>query len=434
MNNQRLFIYKILKTWFSTDKYIDHILTFEKTNFKLIEKRFITNIIFGVIRWHLQLEFILKKFYKRSPSIKLRILLFIGTYELLFLNNTKDYATVHSIVEMSKQSEKRAVPFINAILRKIIKFRKNGNWDKFKKNENIPINIKYSFPKWLVKKLHKDFPNDINPLLQKFNEEPLRMIRIVNIDKREEIISEMKNMNIFKKENIYDNNFIEVTSFQPILNHSLFTNGLITIQDVSTSFPVKLLLQDDPESVADVCSAPGGKLFYLRENLSKNIPIFAYDIDKYRLEKTNSNAKRLSLSNINYKIADAQNFEFPEATHFLIDAPCSGLGVIRKKPDLRWRRKEKDIAKLINIQMKILHNVSKYVKSNGAIIYSTCTIGDDENWNIINNFLEHHKNFKIQKSDGKIIPSELIDDNGAVSTLPHLHFCEGSFAVILKKH
>ncbi|MEA3499957.1 MAG: 16S rRNA (cytosine(967)-C(5))-methyltransferase RsmB [Candidatus Marinimicrobia bacterium] len=434
MNDQRLFIYKILKIWFSTDKYIDHILTFDKTNFKQVEKRFITNIIFGVIQWHLQLEFILKKFYKRPPSMNIKILLFIGTYELLFLNNTKDYATVHSIVEMSKKLEKRSTAFINAILRKVIKFRENGSWEKFKNNKNIPVNIKYSFPKWLIKKLQKDFKDNTNSLLQIFNEEPLQMIRIVDTEKREEIISEMKDMKIYKNENIYDNNFIEVTSFQQILDHSFFTNGGITIQDVSTSFPVKLLLQDNPKSVVDVCSAPGGKLFYLRENLSKNVPIFAYDIDKYRLKKTEGNAKRLSLSNINYKNADAQNFRFPEATHFLIDAPCSGLGVIRKKPDLRWRREEKDISELIDIQKNILQNVSKYVKNNGAIIYSTCTIGDDENWNIINDFLEHHKNFKIEKANEEIIPSELIDSNGAIKTLPHLHFCEGSFAVMLKKH
>jgi len=434
MNNQRLHIYKTLKTWFSTNKYIDHIFTFEKTNFEQNEKRFISNIIFGVIQWHLQLEYILNKFYKRPPSLKTKILLFMGTYELLFLNNTKDYATVHSVVEMSKKLDKKSTSFINAILRKVIKFRENGSYEKFKNDENIPLNVKYSFPEWLVEKLQSDFKNDAESLLRIFNENPLQMIRIVNLQKRDEIISELKEVEIFKNENEYDNNFIEVTSFQPILKHSFFTNGWITIQDVSTSFPVKLLLQDNPKSVVDVCSAPGGKLFYLKQNLPEEIPLSAYDIDIFRLKKTQKNGKRLSLSNIDYKTADAQNFEFPKATHFLIDAPCSGLGVIRKKPDLRWRRKEKDITELISIQKNILHNISKYVKSNGAIIYSTCTIGDDENWDIINDFLEYHKDFKIKKANSETIPPEIIDDNGAVKTLPHLHFCEGSFAVMLKKH
>jgi len=274
---------------------------------------------------------------------------------------------------MSKKLDKKSTSFINAILRKVIKFRENGSYEKFKNDENIPLNIKYSFPEWLVEKLQSDFKNDAESLLRIFNENPLQMIRIVNLQKRDEIISELKEMEIFKNENEYDNNFIEVTSFQPILKHSFFTNGWITIQDVSTSFPVKLLLQDNPKSVVDVCSAPGGKLFYLKQNLPEEIPLSAYDIDIFR----------------DYKTADAQNFEFPKATHFLIDAPCSGLGVIRKKPDLRWRRKEKDIAELISIQKNILHNISKYVKSNGAIIYSTCTIGDDENWDIINDFLEY---------------------------------------------
>ncbi len=434
MNNQRYYIYRTLKTWFTTEKYIDHILSFDKTNFESNEKRFISNIIFGVIQWHLQLNHILEQFYKKPPSIKTKILLYIGTYELLFLNNTKDYATVHSIVEMSKKLDKKSTSFINAILRKVITFRESGNYKKFNENNDIPLDIKFSFPKWLTKKLQNDFPNDTKKLLHTFNQEPIRMIRIINIQKREEIINELIKLEIFINENIYDENFIEVTSFQPILNHSFFTNGWITIQDVSTSFPAKLLLQDNPKSIIDVCTAPGGKLFYLKERLSDDIPISAYDIDIFRLKKTQNNGSRLSVSGVEYKTADAQNYNFPPATHFLIDAPCSGLGVIRKKPDLRWRRKEKDIAELIEIQKNILQNVSKSVQKNGSIIYSTCTIGNDENWNIVNDFLKNNKDFKVQKIDSNTIPSTLIDDNGAVKTLPHLHFCEGSFAVLLKKH
>ena len=434
MNNQRTFIYNTLRIWFSTDKYIDHILTFENTNFEQNEKRFISKIIFGVIQWHYQLEYILKQFYKKSPKLKIRILLFIATYELLFLNSTKDYGTVNSIVEIAKKKAKKSSGFVNAILRKVIKYRDSGEFKKFQDNKNIPLDIKYSFPNWLIKKLQKDFKNSTESILQTFNEEPRQMIRIVKTNERNKIIEEIKSLNIFKSKNVYDENFIEVTSFQPILNHSFFTNGWITIQDVSTSFPAKLLLQDNPKSIVDVCTAPGGKLFYLKERLSDDIPISAYDIDIFRLKKTKNNGKRLSVSGIEYKTADAQNYKFPKATHFLIDAPCSGLGVIRKKPDLRWRRKEKDIAELIVIQKNILQNVSKYVESNGAIIYSTCTIGNDENWNIINDFLKRNKDFKLQKTNSRTIPSEIIDDKGAVVTLPHKHFCEGSFAVMLKKH
>ncbi|MEA1986743.1 MAG: 16S rRNA (cytosine(967)-C(5))-methyltransferase RsmB [Candidatus Marinimicrobia bacterium] len=433
MNEQRLFIYKILKTWFSTDKYIEHILSFEKTNFKDNEKRFISKIIFGVIVWHYQIEYILKMFYKKSPKLKTKLLLYIGVYELLFLNSSKNYATVHSLVEIAKTIEKRSAGFVNAIFRKVIKFRESGEFERFKNDSKIPLDIKYSFPKWLVKKLQTDFKNDTESLLQTFNKEPNRMIRIVKIDKRDEIIQELQLLKIYKNENIYDENFIEISSFQQLLNHSFFTDGWITIQDVSTTFPAKLLLQDNPQSVIDVCSAPGGKLFYLRENMSDKIPLSAYDLDKFRLEKTKENAKRLGLTKINYSVADAENYEFQKATHFLIDAPCSGLGVIRKKPDLRWRTNESDISKLINIQKNILNNVAKFVDDGGAIIYSTCTIGNDENWNIVNEFLKQNSDFKIQKAIGTNIPKELIDEKGAIVSLPHLHFCEGSFAVLIEK-
>jgi len=123
----------------------------------------------------------------------------MGTYELLFLNNTKDYATVHSVVEMSKKLDKKSTSFINAILRKVIKFRENGSYEKFKNDENIPLNIKYSFPEWLVEKLQSDFKNDAESLLRIFNENPLQMIRIANLQKRNEIISELKEVEILQK-------------------------------------------------------------------------------------------------------------------------------------------------------------------------------------------------------------------------------------------
>jgi 16S rRNA (cytosine967-C5)-methyltransferase len=142
---------------------------------------------------------------------------------------------------------------------------------------------------------------------------------------------------------------------------------------------------------------------------------------------------RLGYKDVTLKVRDVAKEEIPKFSHILIDAPCSGFGVIRKRTDLRWRRKEEEMPELIKVQHDILENVSQYVKPGGLIVYSTCTFDAEENRGTIKNFLSKHTDFSIEPADHEIFPKELIGWKGAIESFPHQHSCEGSFAIALRK-
>jgi len=240
-------------------------------------------------------------------------------------------------------------------------------------------------------------------------------------------------LGVFEEASSYHKDFIFIRSWQPLLQHELFTEGYIIAQDVSAIFPVMFIAKDNPESVADVCCAPGGKLTALRQYCPKSTTIRGYDLNPHRIEDTQKTLDRLGMKDVSLKTRDVAKEEIPLFSHILIDAPCSGFGVIRKRTDLRWRRLEAEMPGLLKIQHDILENVSKYLKSGGMLVYSTCTFDREENWNQIKQFINRHPEFSIHPADPKIFPSELIADQGAIESLPHQHFCEGSFAIALRK-
>ena len=141
----------------------------------------------------------------------------------------------------------------------------------------------------------------------------------------------------------------------------------------------------------------------------------------------------MGVKDVSLKTRDVAKEEIPQFTHILIDAPCSGFGVIRKRTDLRWRRKEEEMPGLLKVQHNILENLSKYVKPGGMMVYSTCTFDREENRNQIKQFINRHPEFSVAPADSTIFPKELITDYGAIESLPHQHYCEGSFAISLRK-
>ncbi|MDZ7797799.1 MAG: methyltransferase domain-containing protein [Candidatus Marinimicrobia bacterium] len=164
---------------------------------------------------------------------------------------------------------------------------------------------------------------------------------------------------------------MSVRSWQPLLQHALFKEGYLTAQDVSAVFAVQLIVNDDPASVADVCCAPGGKLSALRQYCPSRVPVHGYDRSEKRLEETRENLARLNMPDIPLRKADAAGDVFPRYSHILADVPCSGFGVIRKRSDLRWRRKAEDMQTLRETQRQILENMCRYLETGGMIVYST---------------------------------------------------------------
>jgi len=410
---------------------LEHLIDFTESKLSAIDRRFAEALIHQVIMHQRMLDFILKKFVDKKPKVPVYIALMMGSCEILYMQ-VKDHAAINETVNLVGKIDHRSKGFINAVLRKVMTFR-DEEWEGLQKDPRIAPGIRYGFPDWLIARWIKQFGSETMELLPSLNERPQKMARIVKTNKRKMILDTLKELGVFEGVSTYHKNFVFVHSWQPLLQHELFTGGYIIAQDVSAIFPVMLIANDKPKSVADVCCAPGGKLTALYQYCPKSTKIRGYDLNAHRIDDTQKTLDRLGVKDVSLKTRDVAKEEIPQFTHILIDAPCSGFGVIRKRTDLRWRRKEEEMPGLLKVQHNILENLSKYVKPGGMMVYSTCTFDREENRNQIKQFINRHPEFSVVPADPAIFPKELITDHGAIESLPHQHYCEGSFAISLRK-
>jgi 16S rRNA (cytosine967-C5)-methyltransferase len=218
-----------------------------------------------------------------------------------------------------------------------------------------------------------------------------------------------------------------------IADWEYFQKGYFTIQDESTGFPIKLLDVQPGMRILDLCAAPGGKTAFIADLMKNNGEVIALDRFESRLRILEKNLDRLKVSIVKTTAIDSMEYE--DETGFdrvLVDAPCSGLGTLTKKPDLKWKKDLGDIRKIANIQSKLLVKGSSLVKKDGFLVYSTCTIEPEENFEIVKNFLAENPNFSLVDLSGSF-PKELIDENGCIQTFPHVHGIDGSFSAKLKR-
>lgn len=430
-SNPRKYAHKVLLKWFTSDLYLEHLINFNESDLSAQDRRFVEALIHQVIMHQRMLDFVLKKFVSKKPKTPVYIAMLMGTCEILYMQ-VKDHAALHATVELVSKIDHRSKGFVNAVLRKVLSFR-DEEWEGVQKDPRIEPGVRFGFPDWLIARWIKQFGSETLEMMAALNERPRKMARIVKTGKKEQILETLKELGVLEGLSAYHSDFVFIRSWQPLLQHELFTNGDIIAQDVSAVFPVMLITNDNPKSVADVCCAPGGKLTALKQYCPKGTKIRGYDLNPRRVEDTQKTLDRLGIKDVSLKARDISKEEIPLFTHILIDAPCSGFGVIRKRTDLRWRRKEDEMPGLLKVQHDILENTSKYVKPGGMMVYSTCTFDREENWNQVKQFINRHPEFSIVPADPAVFPKELITEQGSIESLPHQHFCEGSFAIALRK-
>jgi len=214
-------------------------------------------------------------------------------------------------------------------------------------------------------------------------------------------------------------------------NEEIFHPRWYAVQDQAAGLASLLMEPEDSETVVDCCAAPGGKTTYIAQRFPE-AEILACDSNTERLAKVQSLVNRLQQSNVKIQSADATDYDFPETDWALLDVPCTGTGVLGKRADARWRRRPEDISKMVETQSAILRNVAKSVNPGGVLVYSTCTLEPEENWGVVENFLEDRPNFRIIPVP-EMIPEEFQDANDALMVLPHVHNMDGAFAVRLRR-
>lgn len=427
----RHFSHDILLKWFTSEQYLEHLIRFDGSGLSAQDRRFAEALIHLVIQHQRMLDHILGKFVPKKPKMPVYTALRMGACEILYMQ-VRDHAALNETVNLVAKIDRRSKGFVNAVLRKILAFR-DTKWEGFQKDPRLAPGIRFGFPDWLIARWIRQFGSETMELLPALNERPRKMARIVDTARREEILSELTGLGVLEEISAYHPDFVFVRSWQALLEHPLFLNGALTAQDVSAVFPVLLIANDAPESVADVCCAPGGKLGALRQYCPAETPVRGYDLDPGRLDETRETLERLNIKDIALETRDAAKDGFPAFSHILIDAPCSGFGVIRKRTDLRWRRREEDMPVLLKLQHDILENISRCLKPGGLMVYSTCTFDREENRGTLRDFLNRHPEFKVEAPNPDLFPPELITSFGAIESLPHQHFCEGSFAIALRK-
>jgi len=431
---------KILNRIDRTDAYLEKMLDIELKNSELKsnDKALLYEIVHGVIRHLGRIDWVLTGFYKGHfskciPNVKNSMR--VALYQILFLDKVPVYAAINEAVEFVKklQGEKSA-NMTNAVLRTII--RNKGGIRYPKREEDIVgyFSAFHSHPSWLVKRWIARYGEKFTEeLLVSNNQRPLLTIRVNTlISNTFELQALLSSVKLTFSDGKYLPNFINMHSLSNITNWEYFAKGYFSVQDESTGFSCYLLDPKPHERVLDLFSAPGGKTSLL-SNLMKNegeiVPI-----DKYasRLKILEKNLKRLSITNV--KIMEADALEFNDEEKFdkiLLDVPCSGLGTLTKKPDIKWKRDISDIRQLSQLQPKLLEKGASLLKPGGELVFSTCTIEPEENYEVIKNFLNNHKEFELINAVNYFDKS-LIADNGCVQTYPNIHGIDGAFAAKLK--
>ena len=322
---------------------------------------------------------------------------------------------------------------VNAVLRNIQREqKKDSTWLELIINNNPEL----AYPSWLIKKWKRQFGSIITEKLcvSFFNKAPM-FLRV-----NEELIEKDKSINLLKKSGISIkphkafSNFLEVTNGQDkVLDTDLFGTGMISIQDPASGAVVDLIDPQKGESILDVCAAPGTKSLFMAQRVGPNGIIYASDNNKNRVKKGKADIKRHKYNNIKWSVLDATKDEFPLSKKILIDAPCTGTGVLGRRPDIKWRIKNKDINSMNQLQLSILNHMSNFLIPGGRIVYATCSLEPEENIKVVKQFLSKHRDFTLAPSNS-FLPKHWVDSDGLLMTMPYRTKSDGLFgAVLLKK-
>ncbi len=432
---------KILNRVERTDAYLDKALDAELRSKEIadIDKSLMAEIVHGVMRWQGRLDWVLNGFTHGNFSkseINIKNSLRVALYQIFFLNHVPHYAAVNEAVEFVKRLRgEKSANLVNAVLRNIIRSLDGIHYPNGAEDPVQYLATYYSHPQWMVKRWVNRFgKEETEKLLTVNNEIPSLTLRINKLRiAAPEFLSMLDQKNIQYQGSSFIDYFIKVRSLSGISQLEIFQKGYFSIQDESAALPVMLLAPLPGERVIDMCAAPGGKTTFIGELMKNEGEIFAVDKYESKLNLIRLSSERLGITNVRLVAADSSELVLQPADKVLVDVPCSGLGVLRKKPDIKWKREPEDIPKLAAQQMNLLNNASKLVKQGGVIVYSTCTTEPEENISIITAFLANHPEFHIVNAT-TVVNKSLVSPEGFIETFPHRHHLDGSFAARLMKN
>jgi 16S rRNA (cytosine967-C5)-methyltransferase len=427
----RLIAVKLLTKNETTDEYIDHLLEASPAvkSLSAKDRALLLQIVSGVLKNKSCLDLIIahyiQKGYRRFPVLFKNILR-TAFFQLAFLQRIPDYAVVSEAVRLAKQllDPKRA-KLVNAVLRNYLRAPFMPELPDSPDIETLAAF--YSHPGWIVERfVSQHGAQKVEKWLRANNEIPALYVRAL----REPETVANGNAHL---QNTGLANYFKLTENVSLQNLPAWREGELIVQDPSAGLVIDLCAPQLGESVIDLCAAPGGKALALARTIEPDGHLQAVEISELRARKLRENIARTGLKNITVKVADARRVALPPADLVLVDAPCSGFGVLRRRADLRWKRKPEDFPQLIRLQEEILAHAAELVKPGGRLVYATCSIDKAENEEIAHHFLQAFPNFKLERAEN-FVAMNFSTPEGYLKTLPHLHGFDGMFAARLKRH
>lgn len=406
------------------------------------EANLLTELVYGVLQRRMLLDYQLEPFLKKQKKLAhwVRQLLRLSLYQMEFLDRIPDHAIINEAANIARVKGHRGiVGLVNGVLRNIQ--RKGVRETTHVQPLNKRLSIQYSLPQWLIDEFIKQHgEKEAEAFAKSFSERPKLSLR-VNLRKisREAAIDELKEEGFDVTESTISPYGIIVEKGVPIESR-LFKEGYLAVQDESSMLVAPALNVKPSHYVLDACAAPGGKTMHIATSFldkEEGGKIVALDIHEHKINLIKDNAKRLKVKEVvEAKHLDARQVlnEFKPETfdRILIDAPCSGLGLMRRRPEIRYNKTKQDILSLQKLQLEILNEASKTLKLGGELIYSTCTITQEENQEVVRQFLEKNKEFSRAKVE--LPESELqVSKDGSLTIYPHQYGTDGFFICRLKK-
>ncbi|MGW7830682.1 16S rRNA (cytosine(967)-C(5))-methyltransferase RsmB [Staphylococcus xylosus] len=429
--NVRLLAFETIQDIINDKAYSNIIINEVLSNNELnrADKSLFTELVYGTLKRKYTLDYLLKPFVQTKLKGWVRQLLWMSIYQYAYLDKIPEHAIIHEAVEIAKY---KGGPHNGNVVNGILRNMMRSELPDFTEitDDKKRIAIEYSLPKWLVDHwvTHLGLEKT-EEIAQSFLDKVSTTVRVnltrITVD---EAIRRLTDDDYIVELDKEIDTCLHISG-KPIIESRLFKDGLVSIQDKSSMFVGEIMSLTEGDKVLDACSAPGGKACHIAEILNGTGHVDATDIHEHKIDLIDFNIKKLRLSNMSAFEHDATEKYDKVYDKILVDAPCSGLGVLRHKPEIKYEQSQHSIQSLVEIQLEILNNVKDSVKPGGTIIYSTCTIEQMENENVIYTFLKANKDFEFDAFEHPITGEKV----KTMQVLPQDFNSDGFFITRIKR-
>ncbi|MCH3964039.1 MAG: 16S rRNA (cytosine(967)-C(5))-methyltransferase RsmB [Clostridium sp.] len=441
MNSARLIAVETLEDVLYKGAYSNIALNnkLNRSNLGLKDRGLVTEIVYGTLKYKFTIDSILGHFLRNGLNSMDNFILNIlrmSIYQIKYLDKIPEFAVVNEAVELSKKRSNKFSKLVNGVLRNYLR-NKDG---KYCNTQNYidRLCFDYSFEPWMTKLFVEQYGKDmVEGILGGLNAVPKITVGINNLKTNfDKVWNELIENGYNLEKGIICKDAIIINRGSNLEKNTLFKEGMISVQDESAMLAAASTDAGKGMIVLDMCSAPGGKTSYMAGMMKNTGTIYAFDIYSSKIKLIKGNLNRLGIKNVRTSLQNAEIYN-PEmekiADRIIADVPCSGLGIIRKKPEIKWNKDILQLNNITDIQKKILSNSAKYLKTGGKLVYSTCTLNKLENEENVNWFIRNNPEFTVEELDFGSIDNVIYHDEGYVTILPDKNM-DGFFIAKIKKN